>query len=163
MEYSYTQPQKNKVRHFVIRRAVELMTTMRSEACCVRNSYVRDVYEYFLNKEESHECEEAEKIDPSYIREREKLQLNAIGMKRAEELSVCYLAGPEPINDFKEFTEMGVLPENIWAFEIKKSVYSQALASLQLNEFKQPKIIKTSIENFFENTPRKFDIVYIDA
>lgn len=40
-------------------------------------------------------------------------------MKRAEELSVCYLAGPEPINDFKEFTEMGVLPENIWAFEIK--------------------------------------------
>ena len=163
MEYSYTQPQKNKVRHFVIRHAVELLTTMRSEACCVRNSYVRDVYKYFLNKVESHECKEAEKIDPSYIREWEKLQLNAIGMKRAEELSVCYLAGPEPINDFKEFTEMGVLPENIWAFEIKKSVYSQALASLQLNEFKQPKIIKTSIENFFENTPRKFDIVYIDA
>lgn len=100
MEYSYTQPQKNKVRHFVIRRAVELLTTMRSEACCVRNSYVRDVYEYFLNKEESHECEEAEKIDPSYIREWEKLQLNAIGNKGVEELSVCYLAGPEPINDF---------------------------------------------------------------
>lgn len=163
MEYSYTQPQKNKVRHFVIRRAVELLTTMRSEACCVRNSYVRDVYEYFLNKEESHECEEAEKIDPSYIREWEKLQLNAIGNKGVEELSVCYLAGPEPINDFREFTEMGILPENIWAFENKKLVYNQALSSLKLDEFKQPKIIKTSIENFFENTPRKFDIVYIDA
>lgn len=79
-----------------------------------------------------------------------KAQLNAIGNKGVEELSVCYLAGPEPINDFREFTEMGILPENIWAFENKKLVYNQALSSLKLDEFKQPKIIKTSIENFLK-------------
>ena len=163
MDQSYRQPQKNKVRHSVIRRAIELLTVLRSEACCVRNSYVRDVYEYFLSKEESHECEEASKIKLDYIREWEKLHLNAIGSKKSEELSVCYLSGPEPNNDFCEFISMGVLPENIWAIENKKDIYNIAVNSLNLEDFKQPKIIRTSIEQFFENTPKKFDIVYVDA
>lgn len=141
MDQSYRQPQKNKVRHSVIRRAIELLTVLRSEACCVRNSYVRDVYEYFLSKEESHECEEASKIKLDYIREWEKLHLNAIGSKKSEELSVCYLSGPEPNNDFCEFISMGVLPENIWAIENKKDIYNIAVNSLNLEDFKQPKII----------------------
>lgn len=58
---------------------------------------------------------------------------------------------------------MGVLPENIWAIENKKDIYNIAVNSLNLEDFKQPKIIRTSIEQFFENTPKKFDIVYVDA
>ena len=71
--YTYKQESKNQVRHTVIRNAVELLTNGRSEACCVRNSYVRDLYDYFLSLAESHEQTEAEKIEQEYIREWEHI------------------------------------------------------------------------------------------
>ena len=92
--YTYKQESKNQVRHMVIRNAVELLTSGRSEACCVRNSYVRDLYDYFLSLAESHEQTEAEKIEQEYIREWEHIHSNLIGYKRPDELSVCYLSGP---------------------------------------------------------------------
>lgn len=163
MCYTYKQEQKNSVRHRVIKNAVELLTTKRSEACCVRRSYIRDLYDYFMMLEESHDQEEAKKIDVSYIKEWERGHAISIGTKKPDELSVCYLSGPEPENDFNEFIAMGVLPQNIWAFESEKSTYFKALESLDNNSFMQPKLMKMSIERFFENTPKKFDIVYIDA
>ena len=161
--YTYKQESKNQVRHTVIRNAVELLTIGRSGACCVRNSYVRDLYDYFLSVPESHEQTEAGKIEQEYIREWEHIHSNLIGCKRPDELSVCYLSGPEPENDFNELVDMGVLPQNIWAFENERSAYLQALDSVDGSSFMQPKIVKTSIERFFENSPKKFDIVYIDA
>ncbi len=161
--YTYKQESKNQVRHTVIRNAVELLTIRRSEACCVRNSYVRDLYDYYLSLPESHEQTEAAKIEPEYIREWEHIHSNLIGYKRPDELSVCYLSGPEPENDFNELVNMGVLPQNIWAFENERSTYLRALDSLDGITFMQPKIVKTSIEKFFENSPKTFDIVYIDA
>lgn len=160
---TYKQETKKHVRHTVIRKAVELLTVNRSEACCVRNSYVRDLYDYFLSCPESHEQIEASKINQEYIREWEHIHSNLIGYKRPDELSVCYLSGPEPENDFNELVDMGVLPQNIWAFESEKSTYLQALSSVDGSSFMQPKIVKMSIERFFENSPKKFDIVYIDA
>lgn len=161
--HTYKQDTKNRVRHTVIRKAVELLTSYRSEACCVRNSYVRDLHDYFVSLPETHEKYEAEKIDHSYIREWEQMHSSLIGTKRPGELSVCYLSGPEPENDFNEFVDMGVLPQNIWAFESEKNSYLQALNAVDGSSFMQPKIVKMSIERFFENSPKKFDIVYIDA
>ncbi len=160
---TYKQEAKNHVRHTVIRNAVEMLTVRRLDACCVRNSYVRDLYDYFLSLPESHEQTEASKIDQEYIREWEHMHSNLIGYKRPDELSVCYLSGPEPENDFHELVNMGVLPQNIWAFESERSTYLQAIDSMDGSSFMQPKIVKTSIERFFENSPKKFDIVYIDA
>lgn len=159
--HTYKQDTKNRVRHTVIRKAVELLTSYRSEACCVRNSYVRDLHDYFVSLPETHEKYEAEKIDHSYIREWEQMHSSLIGTKRPSELSVCYLSGPEPENDFNEFVDMGVLPQNIWAFESEKNSYLQALNAVDGSSFMQPKIVKMSIERFFENSPKKFDIVYI--
>lgn len=163
MNYTYKQETKNNVRHTIIRKAVEMLTVNRSDSCCVRNSYVRDLYDYFLTLPESHEQTEVAKIEKEYIREWEHIHSNLIGYKRPDELSVCYLSGPEPENDFNEFVSMGVLPQNIWAFESERSTYLQALDSVDGSSFMQPKIMKTSIERFFENSPKKFDIVYIDA
>lgn len=159
----YKQETKNYVRHSVIRNAVESLTEKRGQSCCVRRSYVRDVYDYFSSMDESREKTEVSKIDVNYIKEWERMHDTYIGAKRPEDLSVCYLSGPEPENDFNEFISMGVLPQNIWAFEFDKNTYLQALNSFEGDDFMQPKIIKTSIEYFFENTPKKFDIVYIDA
>lgn len=161
--YTYKQETKNQVRHRIIRKAVEILTVGRSDACCVRNSYVRDMHDYFTHLPESHEQSEAQKIDLAYVREWEQMHINTIGFRKPDELSVCYLSGPEPKNDFDEFVTMGVLPQNIWAFECEKSTYLQALSTVNGNTYMQPKIVKTSIENFFENCPRMFDIVYIDA
>lgn len=160
---SYKQETKNVARHKLLKRAIETLTINRSTACCVNRSYVRNLYDYFLTQEESNERKEAEKIDLSYVRTWENMHEITVGMKRAEELSVCYLAGPEPENDFSELVSLGVLPQNIWAFEYERSVYLQALQSVDTTDFAQPKLIKTSVERFFENTPKKFDIVYIDS
>ena len=163
MSMSYKQETKNAVRHTVIRKAVDLLTTKRAETCCVQRSYVRDLYDYFNDLTESHEQEEAKKIDISYIQEWEVMHSNNLGVKRPEELSVCYLAGPEPENDFAEFVSLGIKPQNIWAFECERNIYLQALTSIDSTSFMQPKLIKTSIERFFEASPKTFDIVYIDA
>lgn len=160
---SYTQESKNKVRHSVIKTAIDHLTTNRSSSCCVRRSYVRDLYDYFMDMDESHEQTEVKRMDLGYIREWEQMHSEKVGHKHPSELSVCYLSGPEPENDFKEFVSLGVLPQNIWAFESRQNTYLQALRSVDSSDYMQPKIIKTSIENFFENTPKKFDIVYIDA
>ena len=61
MSMSYKQETKNAVRHTVIRKAVDLLTTKRAETCCVQRSYVRDLYDYFNDLTESHEQEEAKK------------------------------------------------------------------------------------------------------
>ncbi len=163
MDYSYKQKTKQLARHRMIRRAVELLTRERDSLCCVRRNYVRDLFDYFMELEESNEQKEAKTIDISYVRMWEKIHSTYIGSKSVEELTVCYLAGPEPENDFAELISMGVLPHNIWAFESQRNTYLQALESIDSKSFFQPKLIKTSIERFFENTPKQFDIVYIDA
>ncbi|WP_227779614.1 hypothetical protein [Paenibacillus sp. P13VS] len=115
-----------------------------------------------MELEDSKEKEEALKIDLEYIKSWESLHDSCVGIKRIEELVVCYLSGPEPQNDFKELISLGIHPQNIWAFEIDQNTYNTALLNFK-NEYPQPKIVKQSIEQFFVHTPKKFDIVYIDA
>ena len=160
---TYKQEIKSKVRHQIIKNAVNLLTTNRSNSCCVRRSYVRDIYDYYKDCSESHEQNEIKKIDVEYIKEWERMHTTSIGRKSPEELSVCYLSGPEPENDFLEFVSIGVKPQNIWAFESEKNIYLHALSSINSSDFMQPKLIKGTIEHFFETSPKTFDIVYIDA
>ena len=163
MNISYKQKIKKNARHSMIKKAVELLTQDRNSLCCVSEKYVRELFDYFGELDETNEQKETKCIDVSYIRMWEKIHSQYVGNKKAEELTVCYLAGPEPENDFEELISMGVLPHNIWAFESEKNTYLQALKSIDSTNFFQPKLIKTSIERFFENTPKEFDIVYIDA
>ena len=160
---TYTQDIKNRARKIMLHHAVKSLTVDRSLASCVDNYYVRNMYNYFLSLSEGHDYDETRKIDLDYIIEWERQRSVQIGSKKPEELTVCYLSGPEPQNDFNEFISLGILPQNIWAFEMNKGVYTQALDAYDTSDFKQPKIIKMSIEKFFEFTPKKFDIVYIDA
>ncbi len=163
MNFKYTQKIKNNVRHKMIKQAINTLTINRTKSGCVDSDYVRNIYDYFIDLEEGKAYDEALKIDINYIIEWERQRNIQIGNKKPEDLTVCYLCGPEPENDFKEFISLGVLPQNIWAFEMNSNTYLQALASYDTCDFKQPKLLKMSIENFFESTPKKFDIVYIDA
>lgn len=42
----------------------------------------------------------------------------AVGCRGPGELTVVYLAVPEPANDLEILIVLGVQPENIWAFEL---------------------------------------------
>ena len=161
---SYNQYEKRKVRHVSISNAVDLLTNKRYEAGCVRRDYVRKIYDYYtITTDESNSNLEAKNIDVNYIREWEKMYDSCVGVKKAEDLVVCYLCGPEPRNDYDEFTAKGVLPQNIWAFELDAGTYRKALESFGNSAYPQPRIIKQNIEAFLKDTPKQFDIIYIDA
>lgn len=159
---TYTQKSKINARHRMFFYSIDLLTTNRNKSCCVERSYVRKVHDYFVSLDESKEKEEACKIDMNYVKSWESLHDSCVGVKRPEDLVVCYLSGPEPQNDFNEMVSLGIHPQNIWAFENNLSTYNSALSNFN-DEFPQPKLVKHSIEHFFIHTPKKFDIVYIDA
>lgn len=161
--YSYTQSQKNRVRHDALYYAVKLLTTNRNNACCVDRYYVRNIYDYFMSLDDCKDKRETKKINIDHIIMWEKLHDSFLGHKSAGELVVCYLSGPEPQNDFNELVSLGIHPQNIWAFENDSTTYLQAIQSYDTLPFPKPKIVKGSIEHFFKYTPKKFDIIYIDA
>lgn len=160
----YDQYDKRLIRHRIIRSAVDSLTIYREKATCVSRNYVRDISDYYTqNKDFSKNKEEAEKIEKAYITNWENLHDVYTGKKNVKDLVVCYLCGPDPNNDFQEFIDLGILPQNIWAFESNTSTYNQAVGGYSGGEFPQPRILKQNIETFFKFTPKKFDIVYIDA
>lgn len=163
IKYTYTQNLKSKARHDTLFYAVDLLTTNRNKSCCIDRSYIRKMYDYFVNLDDCRDKQEVKKIDTSYMKSWEKLHDSFLNYKRPEDLVVCYLSGPEPQNDFNELLLLGIHPQNIWAFESDTQTYQQAVQSYENLPFPQPKIVKGSIEQFFKFTPKKFDIIYIDS
>lgn len=165
MMVTYIEPTKNKIRHQYIKQAVECLTLERKNSAVIPKNYVRSVYDYFFYQDElsDKKVEVVDNIDVKYISDWEKLHESLIGTKKVEDLTVCYLCGPEPNNDFKEFIDLGILPHNIWAFEVDKNTYVQALNAYVEHSYPQPKIVRQNLETFFKNTPKKFDIIYLDA
>ena len=162
--YEYSQISKQIVRHKVLFHAIDTLTRKRGDACCVSRNYVRKVYDFFTQTEDySNNSQEAKKIEKAYITNWEHLHDACTGKKTVEDLTVCYLCGPEPNNDFQELLDLGVLPQNIWAFEYTSKTYKTALGTYSKGQFPQPRLIKQNIETFFKYTPKKFDVVYIDA
>lgn len=163
-EYSYKQFSKSFVRRNALSYAVDILTSKRNESTCVPRDYVRRIFNFYtLNEDESSIKSECLKIEPEYILEWEHLYDSTVSRKCPSDLSVCYLCGPEPNNDFLELTSLGILPRNIWAFESNSATYKTAISCYENGDFQQPKILKQKIDTFFEQSQQKFDIVYIDA
>ncbi|MFR8784366.1 hypothetical protein [Slackia sp.] len=159
---SYRQASKNTVRRELLTHAVSALTERRNASACVRRSYVRDLKSHFLSRGFTDSAREAGLIDDSYICAWENLHDSCVGVKRPSDLRVCYLSGPEPMNDFEVLTGLGVLPQNIWAFESGSSEFKSGLEQCCGSDINQPKLVKMSIENFFDIVPMIFDIVYLD-
>jgi len=113
----YDQPEKLKAREAALRHAVQSLTRNRESACCVPREYVRAVKRELIRRGTSYDGFYAEQLPREYIKSWEAFHRSHIGVRRASELTVCYLAGPNPLNDFRVLTRLGVLPHNIWAFE----------------------------------------------
>lgn len=159
---NYTETVKNKARHSVISNAVEALTKNRTNSTLARRSYVRDVKQHILNKDNSFDSIVATKLSTSTIERWESFYDSITQSRKPENLKVAYLSGPNPENDLRVFCSLGLLPENIWAFESESSTYSEAVISALNSEFPFIKIINGGLDAFVEASPQRFDIIYLD-
>ncbi|WP_372716071.1 hypothetical protein [Novipirellula sp.] len=160
---NYDQPTKNTARRLSLSHAVDLLTQRRDEACCVPENYVSAVREVLLRCENRHDRALASQLDDNTIESWTRLHRSVNGRKTASDLSVCYLCGPDPTSDLETLTGLGVQPQNIWAFELENRHYQEAISTVRNSGFPYLKVQKGKIEQFFEDVPRQFDIVYFDA
>ena len=146
----------------VIKSAIEALTQRRAESALARRSYVRDVRDYILTKDNLYDVLTAKKLSDATIERWESFYDSIVQSRSPENLKVAYLSGPNPENDLRVFCQAGVLPENIWAFESENSTYSDAVVSALNSEFRFIKIINGGIDTFIEASPQRFDIIYLD-
>ncbi|WP_441286980.1 hypothetical protein ACSRUE_32470 [Sorangium sp. KYC3313] len=159
---AYTEPEKAEARRHALTHAVELLTTRRAAAAVVPRDHVRTIKAYLLKKKDDRSAI-ADSCDDRAITLWEGLWEATIGARRPGDLVVAYLAGPEPLNDFRALVELGVHPNNIFAFEAEKGVFNDALTRIRDSEFPLLKLHFGTLERYLQSVPRRFDIIYVDA
>jgi hypothetical protein len=152
-----------KARELALGHAVNLLAARRADAAVVSRDYVRTVKKFLMREGESHEREVARLCTGKVIELWEALWESHVGQKRPGDLTVAYLAGPNPLNDFRELVRNGVHPYNIWAFESASGLFNAALREIKASEFPLLKIYSGTLETFLQSVPKSFDIIYIDA
>ena len=163
MNVSYNQVSKNTVRNSALQHAVELLTTRRQHAAVVSRDHVRNVRDLMQNRSTSYDKNAVISLSDQSIIKWEEFWDFQVGQRAAADLTVAYLAGPEPLNDFRELTRLGVEPNNIWAFESDNNVYNAALREVRKSEFPLLKLQRGTIDQYIRSVPRSFDIIYLDA
>ncbi|MCX7586357.1 class I SAM-dependent methyltransferase [Phenylobacterium sp. 58.2.17] len=160
---AYDQPTKALARRRSLTHAIELVTSRREAAAIVPADHVERVRQALLNSDTWGDTWAGDNCDPKDIASWRSFRAAAIGTRTPQEITVAYLAGPEPDNDLEVLLELGVRPENIWAFEVDKKIAAQGLDTLRDLKARGVKFIPASIEDYFIATPRRFDIIYFDA
>lgn len=161
----YTEPSKNKIRNLLISSAIETLTTSRQSSTLASRDYVRKVRDY-LSDPQTNQYELTQHfallLSDKTIEKWENFYDSIVQAKKPESLKVAYLSGPNPENDLRTLVENGVLPENVWAFEMDNNTYSAAVSSALESEFPFIKIVNSNIDSFLETSPQRFDIIYLD-
>lgn len=160
---AYDQPTKAKARRRALTHAVQLVTSRRDAAAIVPADHPERIRDYLLKSENSGDRAAARACKSEDLESWRNFRATAVGVRTPSEITVAYLAGPEPENDLAVLLELGVRPENIWAFEVDKKAAAVGLKTLRDLRARGIKFIPISIEDFFIGTPRRFDIIYFDA
>lgn len=147
---SYTESEKNMARALVIDHAIKILTKKRLESTLTRRSYVRDVRDHLVQHGNPYDKHIAYQLSDQTIERWESFYDSIVQTRSSANLKIAYLSGPNPENDLRVFSQAGVLPENIWAFESENSTYSDAVVSALNSEFPFIKIINGGLDNFIE-------------
>ena len=160
----YDQPSKHAARVAALTHAVKLLTIKRDACALVPEDYILRVIAK-MRLPESHDDYKAaaRKCKEEDIKSWQAFRTSSVGKRDAGDITVAYLAGPEPTNDLRILIELGVRPENIWAFEIDKKLFTSAVDDIERSIVRGVKLMNVSIEDYFLATPRRFDIIYFDA
>lgn len=159
----YSQPTKVRARTLALSHAVEMLTTRREHAAVVPKDYVARVQRLLSEREGTLDAYAAASCHEHLISDWEAFWFSKVGSKAPSDLTIAYLAGPEPLNDFRELVKLGVHPHNIFGFESETKEFNQALAAAKASEFPLLKIIKMPLERYLQAVPMSFDIIYFDA
>ncbi|WP_282028453.1 class I SAM-dependent methyltransferase [Paracoccus marcusii] len=160
---SYKQPTKNSARILSLAHAVTLLTVRRDEAAVVPANYVAKVKAALLASDVLGDAEAAAACEQSDISSWQDFRASSVGTRTAAELTVAYLAGPEPSNDLLALVALGLRPENIWAFEIDPQAIATGMEDLKALGLRGVKFVPVSMDDYLIGTPRRFDIIYFDA
>lgn len=160
---NYNQPTKNKARLRSLAHAVDLLTTRRQEAAIVSADYPSRIKTAFAESGNAIWASTASSCEAADIASWQEFRQEAVGSRSPAELTVAYLAGPEPSNDLLVLLELGLRPENIWAFEVDADAIAAGLDELKSVGLRGVKFVPVSIGDYFVGTPRRFDIIYLDA
>lgn len=90
------------------------------------------------------------------------LHQSRVGVKKPDDLSVLFLAGPDPTEDLRAFKKAGVPLTNIWAIEGDRQAFNKAVGNLG-REGVPLKVHHGSLQKFFSVVPQQFDIIYFDS
>lgn len=159
----YDEPVKNLARKTVLEAAVSVLTKNRSSAPLVGRSYVRDVRHEISNNSAYDACKtEASLLSDSVIDRWETFHDSIVQSKTSKDLKVAFLCGPKPENDVAELISLGILEENIWAFEIHQATYDEAVLNSLNSKFPFLKIFRGGVDSFLNCSKQRFDIIYLD-
>lgn len=159
----YKEPTKRISRKVALSHAVEILTVNRERAAIVPEDYVERIKNYLLTSDVKWDKEYANECKDEDIESWKSFRSTAIGTKSAADLTVAYLAGPSPSNDLLELLNLGLRPENIWAFEVNSDSIASGLTELEAIGLRGIKFIPISMNDYLKGTPRRFDIIYVDA
>lgn len=154
MVATYKQSVKEKSRRSIWKHAVATLTSKRKESRMLDAVYLTKLAE-FVEKKSGWMIDHflwsdyLHFVDLSY------------GPKSAEELKVAFFCGPEPENDVEVLLSLGVRLENMYAFELGKDEFEQAVSALR-GKYPQLKIYNGRIEEYALMHNTVFDIIYLD-
>ncbi|EJG0412290.1 hypothetical protein C4D16_RS17615 [Vibrio parahaemolyticus] len=157
----YQQKEKNIARAAVIGAAISSLCSEREGSTLASRDHMRKVRNELISRGDQDQYA-AQHLTNATVERWEKYYDSIIQSKKPENLKIAYLSGPNPENDLREMTKLGVLPENIWAFESHAQTYNDAVVSALSSEFPFIKLIKAGVSDFFQASPQKFDIIYLD-
>jgi len=157
---AYKETEKSIAREEVLEKAVKILTEDRDESTLINSDYIYKVREQLLK--EKYYIEIISKLKDETIHNWKNYYESIVTIKKPSQLRVAYLSGPNPENDLNILVKLGILPENVWAFESDNELYALALRSILSSKFPHIKVQKSKISEFFKTSPLKFDIIYLD-
>ncbi len=156
----YKEREKSVVREEVLEKAVKILTESRYKSTLINSDYIYKVRDQLLKEKYWNKI--VSKLKDETVQNWRNYYESIVSMKKPSQLRVAYLSGPNPENDLSVLVKLGILPENVWAFESDSDLYASALRSILNSKFPHMKIQKSKISEFFKTSPLKFDIIYLD-
>lgn len=149
---SYKQPIKTLVRSRALTHAVKLLTTRRHKLPIAPKSYVRKARSLCSILDYGEYQLAADRCLDRDVAAWEDFQASVVGRLKARDITIAYLAGPEPTNDIKTLIDLGVRVENIWAFEVSDVEFERAIKDVRDSNIRGVKLIKMKMEEYFAAT-----------
>lgn len=156
---TYKQTTKDESRRLVWQNAVRNLTQNRTNSRVINPNYMDYLWEFC--KDEIVSVQDISSLNNTTYEQWKRFADIQKGDKKIFDLKVAFFCGPEPENDVKHLLELGVLIENIYAFEYDKDTFKVAVDSLQ-DTYPSLKIFNGKIETYVTLHQTKFDIIYLD-